>query len=126
MAPRAYWKGTLKLSLVTCPVALYPATTAVEKTRFHMINTETGNRLRQQMVDEKTGDVVESGRKAVAPLAMTIQPCLIMAQIAGTSPPRAGDTRCRSRSRRTADARDRPQSSVGADAHRPADIARRS
>ncbi|MBV9567977.1 MAG: Ku protein [Hyphomicrobiales bacterium] len=64
MAPRAYWKGSLKLSLVTCPVALYPATTAVEKTRFHMINTETGNRLRQQMVDEETGDVVESDQKA--------------------------------------------------------------
>src|ERR1700750_134383 len=64
MAPRAYWKGTLKLSLVTCPVALYPATTSVEKTRFHMINTETGNRLRQQMVDEETGDVVESSQKA--------------------------------------------------------------
>jgi Ku protein len=64
MAPRAYWKGTLKLSLVTCPVALYPASTAVEKTRFHMINRETGNRLRQQMVDEETGDVVESDQKA--------------------------------------------------------------
>jgi Ku protein len=64
MAPRASWKGTLKLSLVACPVQLYPATTAVEKTRFHMINTETGNRLRQQMVDEETGDVVESGQKA--------------------------------------------------------------
>ena len=64
MAPRAYWKGSLKLSLVTCPVALYPATTAVEKTRFHMINAETGNRLRQQMVDEETGDVVESDQKA--------------------------------------------------------------
>jgi DNA end-binding protein Ku len=64
MASRAYWKGTLKLSLVTCPVALYPASTAVEKTRFHMINRETGNRLRQQMVDEETGDVVESDQKA--------------------------------------------------------------
>jgi len=62
-APRAYWKGTLKLSLVSCPVALYPASTAVEKTRFHMINRETGNRLRQQMVDAETGDVVESDQK---------------------------------------------------------------
>ncbi len=44
MAPRAYWKGSLKLSLVSCPVALYPATTSVEKTHFHMINKETGNR----------------------------------------------------------------------------------
>ena len=64
MAPRAYWKGTLKLSLVTCPVALYPASTSVEKTRFHMINRETGNRLRQQMIDEETGDVVGSEQKA--------------------------------------------------------------
>ncbi len=64
MAPRAYWKGTLKLSLVTCPVGLYPATTAVAKTRFHLINKETGNRLKQQMVDSETGEVVEDGQKA--------------------------------------------------------------
>jgi len=51
MAARAYWKGSLKLSLVTCPVLLHPASTASEKTRFHMINRETGNRLKQQMVD---------------------------------------------------------------------------
>jgi Ku protein len=63
MAPRAYWKGSLKLSLVSCPVALYPASTAVEKTRFHMINKETGNRLKQQMVDSETGDVVDSDQK---------------------------------------------------------------
>ncbi|ABE40714.1 conserved hypothetical protein [Rhodopseudomonas palustris BisB5] len=61
--PRAYWKGSLKLSLVSCPVALYPASTSVEKTRFHMINTETGNRLKQQMVDEGTGEVVEKDQK---------------------------------------------------------------
>ncbi|WP_024506419.1 Ku protein [Bradyrhizobium sp. ARR65] len=64
MAPRAYWKGSLKLSLVTCPVVLYPATTAVAKTRFHLINKETGNRLKQQMVDSETGDVVEGEQKA--------------------------------------------------------------
>ena len=63
MAPRAYWKGSLRLSLVTCPVALYPASTAVGKTRFHMINIETGNRLKQQMVDAETGDVVEGDQK---------------------------------------------------------------
>jgi Ku protein len=63
MAPRAYWKGSLKLSLVSCPVVLYPASTSVEKTRFHMINKETGNRLKQQMVDSETGDVVESDQK---------------------------------------------------------------
>ena len=61
--PRAYWKGSLKLSLVSCPVVLYPATTSVDKTRFHMINKETGNRLKQQMVDSETGDVVESDQK---------------------------------------------------------------
>jgi Ku protein len=64
MAPRAYWKGSLKLSLVSCPVALYPATTSVEKTHFHMINKETGNRLKQQMVDAETGDIVEGEQKA--------------------------------------------------------------
>jgi len=63
MAPRAYWKGSLKLSLVSCPVVLYPASTSVEKTRFHLINKETGNRLKQQMVDAETGDVVESDQK---------------------------------------------------------------
>lgn len=61
--PRAYWKGSLKLSLVTCPVAMYPAATASEKTRFHMINTETGNRLIQQMIDSETGDVVKKDQK---------------------------------------------------------------
>ena len=63
MAPRAYWKGYLKLSLVACPVVLYPATTQAEKTRFHMINRQTGNRLHQQMVDEETGDIVEKDDK---------------------------------------------------------------
>src|SRR5580704_14325277 len=62
-SPRAYWKGSLKLSLVSCPVLLYPASTSVDKTRFHMINRETGNRLKQQMIDAETGDVVESDQK---------------------------------------------------------------
>ena len=62
-ARRAYWKGYLKLSLVTCPVALYPASSQSEKTRFHQINRKTGNRLRQQMVDEETGRVVDRDNK---------------------------------------------------------------
>jgi DNA end-binding protein Ku len=62
-APRAYWKGYLKLSLVTCPVALYPASSQAEKTRFHQINRKTGNRLRQQMVDVETGRVVGKENK---------------------------------------------------------------
>ena len=61
--PRAYWKGYLKLSLVTCKVELYPAVTQSERTRFHQINTKTGNRLRQQMVDERTGKAVSSEQK---------------------------------------------------------------
>jgi Ku protein len=64
MAPRrAYWKGFLKLSLVTCPVALYPASTQAEKTHFHQINRKTGNRLRQQMIDEETGKPVDTQDK---------------------------------------------------------------
>ena len=60
---RAYWKGYLKLSLVTCPVALYPASSQAEKTRFHQINRKTGNRLRQQMADVETGRVVDKENK---------------------------------------------------------------
>jgi len=66
MAPRAYWKGFLKLSLVSCPIALYPATTFAEKTHFHQINKRTGNRLRQQMVDAETGSTVDKENKGRA------------------------------------------------------------
>jgi DNA end-binding protein Ku len=60
MAPRAYWKGYLKLSLVSCPVALYPATSEREKISFHQINKNTGNRIKYRKVDAETGDEVES------------------------------------------------------------------
>jgi DNA end-binding protein Ku len=59
MAPRAYWKGYLKLSLVSCPIALYPATSSSEKVSFNRINKKTGNRLKQQQVDAETGEPVE-------------------------------------------------------------------
>ena len=58
MAPRANWKGYLRLSLVSCPIALFPATSEREKVRFHQINKETGNRIRLLRVDEKTGKEV--------------------------------------------------------------------
>src|SRR4051812_39839977 len=64
MAPRAQWKGYLKLSLVSCPVALFPATSATERVSFRQINRQTGNRLRQQLVDAVTGDVVDSVDKS--------------------------------------------------------------
>ena len=60
MAPRPNWKGYLKLSLVSCPVALYPATTTSERVSFRTINRETGNRVRRQFVDEQSGDPVET------------------------------------------------------------------
>ena len=58
MAPRANWKGYLRLSLVSCPIALYPASTLSEKVSFNRINRKTGNRLKQQNVNSETGDVV--------------------------------------------------------------------
>src|SRR3984885_6487101 len=58
MAPRANWKGYLRLSLVSCPMALYPASTLSEKVSFNRINRQTGNRLKQQNIDSETGDVV--------------------------------------------------------------------
>src|SRR4051794_3886196 len=58
MAPRAYWKGYLRLSLVSCPIQLFPATSESEKISFNQINKETGNRVRYRKVDEGTGDEV--------------------------------------------------------------------
>jgi len=58
MAPRANWKGFLRLSLVTCPVALYPATSDSEKISFNQINTNTGHRIRYTRVDAETGEEV--------------------------------------------------------------------
>jgi DNA end-binding protein Ku len=60
MAPRANWKGFLRLSLVTCPVALYPATSEAEKISFNQINKNTGHRIRYLKVDADTGDEVSS------------------------------------------------------------------
>jgi len=58
MAPRPNWKGFLKLSLVSCSVALYPATSTSQRIRFNIINRETGNRIRNEVVDAETGDPV--------------------------------------------------------------------
>jgi DNA end-binding protein Ku len=63
VAARAYWKGYLKLSLVACPIALNPASSASERISFRQINKKTGNRLRQQLVDEVTREVVEGEDK---------------------------------------------------------------
>jgi len=58
MAPRANWKGFLRLSLVTCPVALYPATSDTEKVSFNQINKKTGHRIKYSKVDAETGEEV--------------------------------------------------------------------
>lgn len=63
MAPRYYWKGYLKLSLVSCPIALSPATSSSERVSFRQINKKTGNRLRQQLVDEVSREPVEAEDK---------------------------------------------------------------
>jgi DNA end-binding protein Ku len=60
MAPRANWKGFLRLSLVTCPIALFPATSESEKISFNQINRKTGHRIKYQKVDAETGDEVAS------------------------------------------------------------------
>ena len=58
MAPRPNWKGFLKLSLVSCSVALYTATSTSERVSFNIINKKTGNRVRYEVVDAETGDEV--------------------------------------------------------------------
>ena len=60
MAPRSNWKGYLKLSLVSAAIAIYPATSSSEKVRFNTLNRATGNRLKRQMIDGETGDIVAS------------------------------------------------------------------
>src|SRR5580700_12000030 len=60
MAPRANWKGFLRLSLVTCPVALYPATSDSEKISFNQINRATGHRIKYMKVDADTGEEVSN------------------------------------------------------------------
>src|SRR5436190_14045627 len=60
MAPRAYWKGYLKLSLVSCPIALFPASSEREKISFHQLNKETGHRIRYKKIDAETGDEVDN------------------------------------------------------------------
>jgi DNA end-binding protein Ku len=57
--PRATWNGHLRLSLVSCPIYLSPATSETKRIRLNQINAETGNRLKQQLVDSETGKVVE-------------------------------------------------------------------
>jgi DNA end-binding protein Ku len=59
VAPRANWKGFLRLSLVTCPIALYPATSETEKISFNQINKNTGHRIKYSKVDAETGEEVE-------------------------------------------------------------------
>ena len=60
MTPRAYWKGYLKLSLVSCPILLFPATSEREKISFHQLHKETGNRIKYRKVDAETGEEVET------------------------------------------------------------------
>jgi DNA end-binding protein Ku len=60
MAPRPNWKGYLKLSLVSCAIALYPATSSSARVTFNTLNGKTGNRVKRQFVDAETGDVVET------------------------------------------------------------------
>src|SRR3989442_7633388 len=62
VAPRAYWKGYLKLSLVSCPVVLFPASSEREKISFNQINKKTGNRIRYRKVDVETVDELDSSQ----------------------------------------------------------------
>ena len=62
--PRSYWNGFLKLSFVSCPVALYPAATAAERVSFRQVNRRTGHRLKHQLVDSVTGEAVDTHDKA--------------------------------------------------------------
>src|SRR5262245_59857079 len=82
MAPRAYWKGFLRLSLVSCPIALYPATSEPEKIAFHQITRNTGNRIQYRKVDSDTGREVDKRHVRFAPESGYVQctsSCLLWA-----------------------------------------------
>ena len=55
-ASRAYWRGFLKPAFVSCPIALYPATSAAERLSFRQVNRRTGHRLKHTLVDSVTGE----------------------------------------------------------------------
>ena len=63
MAARPFWKGYMKLSLVTCPVAMMSATSEEDKVKFHVLNRRTGNRIQSQYVDAKTGTPVDEANE---------------------------------------------------------------
>lgn len=63
-ASRPYWKGYIKLALVSCPIGLYPASSTSERVAFRQINRKSGNRLRQQLVDDQTREPVEGHDRA--------------------------------------------------------------
>ena len=75
MAPRANWKGFLKVAELTCPVALYTAASTSERIAFHTLNRATGNRVRRQFIDQETGKPVEADE-----------------QVKGYEPPRASSS----------------------------------
>jgi DNA end-binding protein Ku len=64
LAPRANWKGYLKLSLVSCAVNLYPASSTSSRVSFNTINRKTGNKVKRQFIDAETGEVVENDDQA--------------------------------------------------------------
>src|SRR6201982_1262570 len=64
MAPRPSWRGYLRLSLVTCPGAMLPATSEAEKVRFHTLNRATGSRVHSQYVDAETDTGVDEDNQA--------------------------------------------------------------
>jgi DNA end-binding protein Ku len=78
MAPRPSWHGYLKLSLVTCPVAMLPATSEAEKVRFHTLNRATGNRVHARYVDAETGKPVDDEEARAICTAPTSWPARLL------------------------------------------------
>jgi DNA end-binding protein Ku len=62
---RPYWEGYLKLSFVSCSVALYPVTSAAERVSFRQVNRRTGHRLKHRLVDSVTGEAIDRAPRGV-------------------------------------------------------------
>ena len=89
-ASRPYWKGYLKLSFVSCPVALYPAISAAERVSFRQVNRRTGNRLKHKLVDSVTGEAVDASERRAATRSARTNFC---SSRTGTSRRRAASAR---------------------------------
>lgn len=117
MAPRSFWKDYLRLSHVTCRVAMVPATSTRQKVRFHTLNRDTGNRVESRYVDVKTGKPVreQDQHKGYAKRIAATEGREVRSYEKNPTPDRVRD---QNKARKQAQRRDRTPTQIEADRKR--------